>query len=127
VGLDVAWGIFRTITIQPARLREVDVTWSAPELGDELVERRTSCPPATEIVLRGGTERLAVQIAADGAVDVRQRSALRAFLGRHAAVQPGGDFRLDTSCRGAEWWQVRPIGGWRVNIAGGKEFLRCPP
>jgi hypothetical protein len=94
LGLDLSWGLYRSITIKP-EIRHMTLVKS----GDgttRILTLKTSCPPGTEVDLFGSGETLHVHVAMGGWLEPSELGDLIAFLERHpTAISVGTGTRLD--------------------------------
>jgi hypothetical protein len=102
VGLDVGWGIFRSITIHPEIIRSAKVSVDDGEHAGSTTTASTPCPVGTEIALAGDGEILVAHVGPDGWLEPAEIPALVAFLTAHAHVdlakaELGPDVKLDAS------------------------------
>lgn len=86
-GLDVGWGVFRSITIHPEIVRGATVSVDDGEHAGSTPAGSAPCPPGTELVLSGDGETLVTHAGADGRLDQAEVPALIAFLTAHPRVQ----------------------------------------
>lgn len=102
VGLDIGWGIFRSITIHPEIIRGAKVSVDDGEHTGSTTTASAPCPVATEIALAGGGELLVAHVGAAGWLEPAEVPALVAFLSAHAQVELskaelGADVKFDAS------------------------------
>jgi len=102
VGLDVGWGIFRSVTIHPEIVRGATVSIDDGELAGSTTTASAPCPAGTEIALLGEDQTLVAHVGTDGRLEPAELPALVAFLSAHPHVElarpaPGADMKLDAS------------------------------
>jgi hypothetical protein len=102
VGLDVGWGIFRSITIHPDIIRGAKVSVDDGEHTGSATTASTPCPVGTEIALAGDGETLVAHAGANGWLEPAEVPALIAFLTAHERVKLartdlGADVKFDAS------------------------------
>jgi hypothetical protein len=94
LGLDLSWGLYRSITIKP-EIRHLTLVKSGSESIRTLTVE-TSCPPGTEIELVADGETLRTHVAMGGWLAESEMTALVAFLERHStSISVGSGVRLD--------------------------------
>jgi hypothetical protein len=106
VGLDVGWGIFRSITIHPEIVRGGNVSVDDDEHAGSTTTASAPCPVGTEIALSGDGETLVAHVGPDGWLEQAEVAALIAFLTAHAhvelaSVEPGAGIKFDASAAAA--------------------------
>ena len=87
VGLDVGWGIFRSITIHPEIIRGANVSVDDGEHAGSTTTASAPCPVGTAIALAGDGETLVAHVGADGWLERAEVPTLLAFLTAHAHVE----------------------------------------
>lgn len=85
VGADLAWGVFRSITIHREIIQGTVVTADGPE-HTRVVTMKTPCPPATEIALASDGATFVARIGTGGRLEELELPALVAFLLAHPSV-----------------------------------------
>jgi hypothetical protein len=101
-GLDVGWGIFRSITIHPEIIRGANVLVDEGEQPGTTTSASGPCPVGTAIVLEGDGETLTAHLSPEGWLEIAELPALVAFLTAHAhptltSPPPGADVKFDRS------------------------------
>jgi hypothetical protein len=96
VGADVAWGVYRSITIKPTIRHATLIDMRGK--GTRTFALKDPCPPGAEVALAEGDARLRVHVAANGWMEPSELSALIAFLELHPKiVAADAGFRVDAS------------------------------
>jgi hypothetical protein len=96
-GLDLAWGLYRAITIKPTIVRETIVRVEDDD-STRTVSFETPCPPGTEVAVEGDGVVETLRIGSDGRLDEVALPTLIAFLRAHAAISAvGAGVRFDGS------------------------------
>jgi hypothetical protein len=93
---DILWGVYRSLTIHNAIVRESRVTWhgdSAPIQGTTLA---SSCPPGTEVPLYAETEQLIVHVGERGRVVEAEAELVLRFVIAHPQFSVGAGFTFDS-------------------------------
>jgi hypothetical protein len=101
-GLDVGWGIFRSITIHPEIIRGAKVSVDDGEHAGSATTASVPCPVGTEIVLSGDGETLVTHAGPSGWLEPAEVPALIVFLTAHERVQLartdlGAEVKFDAS------------------------------
>jgi hypothetical protein len=101
-GLDVGWGIFRSITIHPEIIRRTTVSVDGGEHAGSTTTASAPCPVGTEIALLGDGETLVAHVGFGGWLERAEAPALIAFLTAHRKVDLanaglGASVKLDAS------------------------------
>jgi hypothetical protein len=93
---DILWGVYRSLTIHNAIVRESRVTWRGDATPTQGTTLASSCAPGTEVPLYAETEQLVVHVGEHGRVVEAEAELLLRFVIAHPQFSIGGDFKFDS-------------------------------